>query len=190
MRKPRGRPFHRRHRTRRMPAATSRRGRSSATRTCTRRSRWTRARSVPPRAARCLRFAKGEEITASSGQPVKLSRPLDFLVVADHSDGIGFFPLILAGDPEIMADPTGPQVERHDQVRPGRGRRRSTSSSISARERSPKAIFPVARHAGLSRRRGTRPSRRRRRPTIRAASPRSSATSGPRTPAATTCTAT
>jgi hypothetical protein len=25
------------------------------------------------------RFAKGEEITASSGQPVKLSRPLDFL---------------------------------------------------------------------------------------------------------------
>ncbi len=27
------------------------------------------------------RFARGEEITASSGQPVKLSRPLDFLVV-------------------------------------------------------------------------------------------------------------
>jgi hypothetical protein len=37
------------------------------------------------------RFAKGEEITASSGQPVKLSRPLDFLVVADHSDNMGFF---------------------------------------------------------------------------------------------------
>src|SRR5688500_12703621 len=31
------------------------------------------------------RFAKGEQIMASSGQPVKLSRPLDFLVVADHS---------------------------------------------------------------------------------------------------------
>src|SRR5262245_51776185 len=27
-------------------------------------------------------FAKGHEITASSGQPAKLSRPLDFLVVA------------------------------------------------------------------------------------------------------------
>ena len=38
------------------------------------------------------RFAKGEEITASSGQRVKLSRPLDFLVVTDHSDGMGFFP--------------------------------------------------------------------------------------------------
>src|SRR5450631_4713311 len=37
------------------------------------------------------RFAKGEELTASSGQQVKLSRPLDFLVVADHSDNMGFF---------------------------------------------------------------------------------------------------
>jgi len=36
------------------------------------------------------RFAKGEQITSSSGQQVKLSRPLDFLVVADHSDNMGF----------------------------------------------------------------------------------------------------
>jgi Protein of unknown function (DUF3604) len=35
------------------------------------------------------RFAKGEEVIASSGQHAKLSRPLDFLVVADHSDGMG-----------------------------------------------------------------------------------------------------
>ena len=36
------------------------------------------------------RFAKGEEVVASSRQRAKLSRPLDFLVVADHSDGMGF----------------------------------------------------------------------------------------------------
>ena len=36
------------------------------------------------------RFAKGEQIMASSGQPVKLSRPLDFLVVTDHSDSTLF----------------------------------------------------------------------------------------------------
>lgn len=54
-----------------------------------------------------FRFGKGFEITASSGQQVKLSRPLDFIVVADHSDGFGFFPLLLAGDPKIMADPQG-----------------------------------------------------------------------------------
>ncbi|NIV48917.1 MAG: DUF3604 domain-containing protein, partial [Gammaproteobacteria bacterium] len=37
------------------------------------------------------RFARGEELTSSTGQRVKLSRPLDFLVVADHSDNMGFF---------------------------------------------------------------------------------------------------
>jgi hypothetical protein len=53
------------------------------------------------------RLAKGEEITASSGQPVKLSRPLDFLVVADHSDNMGLIPDLIAGKPELLADPTG-----------------------------------------------------------------------------------
>ena len=37
---------------------------------------------------------------ASSGQPAKLSRPLDFLVVADHSDNMGMFPDLFAGKPE------------------------------------------------------------------------------------------
>jgi hypothetical protein len=50
------------------------------------------------------RFAKGQQVTASSGQPVRLARPLDFLVVADHSDGFGLFPLLFNGDPQIMAD--------------------------------------------------------------------------------------
>jgi hypothetical protein len=53
------------------------------------------------------RFAKGDELVSSTGQPVRLSRPLDFLVVADHSDNMGFFPRLLAGDPAFLADPTG-----------------------------------------------------------------------------------
>ena len=53
------------------------------------------------------RFARGEEVTASTGLQVRLSRPLDFLVVADHSDNMGFFPRLLAGDPKFLADPTG-----------------------------------------------------------------------------------
>ncbi|NOQ98083.1 MAG: DUF3604 domain-containing protein [Calditrichae bacterium] len=52
-------------------------------------------------------FARGEELTSSTGLQVKLSRPLDFLVVADHSDNMGFFPRLFAGDPELLADPTG-----------------------------------------------------------------------------------
>ena len=53
------------------------------------------------------RFARGEELTSSTGQLVKLDRPLDFLVVADHSDNMGFFPKLYAGDRDMLADPTG-----------------------------------------------------------------------------------
>jgi hypothetical protein len=52
------------------------------------------------------RFAKGEEVTSSTGQRVRLSRPLDFLVVADHSDFMGLAPDFLGGKPEVLADPT------------------------------------------------------------------------------------
>ncbi len=65
------------------------------------------------------RLAKGEEIRASSGQLVKLSRPLDFLVVADHSDNMGFFPDLFAGDPKVLADPTGRRW--YDMVQSGKG---------------------------------------------------------------------
>jgi len=53
------------------------------------------------------RFARGEELTSSTNLKVKLDRPLDFLVVADHSDNMGFFPRLYAGDPEMLSDPTG-----------------------------------------------------------------------------------
>jgi len=53
------------------------------------------------------RFAKGHEIISSSGQPVRLSRPLDFLVVSDHSDNMGLFPKLQAGAPFVMASEKG-----------------------------------------------------------------------------------
>jgi hypothetical protein len=53
------------------------------------------------------RFARGEEIKSSTGLPVKLGRPLDFLVVADHSDAMGLALDIKKGTPNIVADPTG-----------------------------------------------------------------------------------
>jgi len=55
------------------------------------------------------RFARGEEVMASSGQPVRLGRPLDWLVIADHSDGMGFFNDLAAGDPAIL---------KYDQAKP------------------------------------------------------------------------
>jgi hypothetical protein len=65
------------------------------------------------------RFAKGAEVTASSGQQVKLSRPLDFLVVSDHSDGFGFFPQLMSGDPGLLATPQGRQW--YDWIQAGKG---------------------------------------------------------------------
>ena len=65
------------------------------------------------------RFAKGEEVTASSGQRVKLSRPLDFLVVSDHSDGFGFFPQLMSGDPALLATPQGRRW--YDEITSGKG---------------------------------------------------------------------
>jgi hypothetical protein len=88
------------------------------------------------------RFAKGEEITASSGQPVKLSRPLDFLVVTDHSDGMGFFPIVMSGTPEVLADPQGKRW--HDMIQSGDG---ATAAVEIIRtfglNQMPKSIFPA-----------------------------------------------
>ena len=54
------------------------------------------------------RFARGEEVTSSSGQRVRLSRPLDFLVVTDHSDFMGLAPDFVGGKPEVMATRCAP----------------------------------------------------------------------------------
>ncbi len=65
------------------------------------------------------RFARGEEVRSSTGQRARLARPLDFLVVADHSDGMGLFPDLLAGDPALLADPTGRRW--YDMIMAGQG---------------------------------------------------------------------
>ena len=51
------------------------------------------------------RLAKGEKIIASSGTPVQLARPLDWMVVADHSDLMGIAIDIKKGTPNILAVP-------------------------------------------------------------------------------------
>jgi hypothetical protein len=65
------------------------------------------------------RFAKGEQITTSNGMDARLSRPLDWLVVADHSDNMGFFPDLLSGAPFILADPDG--RDWYDRIQNGEG---------------------------------------------------------------------
>ena len=52
------------------------------------------------------KFALGEEVTSSTGQAVKLSRPLDFLVISDHVEGLGVMYEIYKGNPDFMEDET------------------------------------------------------------------------------------
>jgi hypothetical protein len=52
------------------------------------------------------RFARGEEVVSSSGVPAKLSRPLDFLVISDHAEGLGVMYEVYNGNPVMMADET------------------------------------------------------------------------------------
>ncbi|MBO9410953.1 MULTISPECIES: DUF3604 domain-containing protein [unclassified Ruegeria] len=53
------------------------------------------------------RFAKGEQVISSTGQPVRLARPLDWMVLTDHTDLMGFAPDLQAGKPGVISDPKG-----------------------------------------------------------------------------------
>ncbi|MCB2047017.1 MAG: DUF3604 domain-containing protein [Novosphingobium sp.] len=58
-----------------------------------------------------LRFARGEKVTSTTGIAAQLSRPLDFLVVADHSDSLGVTRRLYEMPPSQVTDP----VLRHWQ---------------------------------------------------------------------------
>ena len=63
------------------------------------------------------RFARGEEVTASGGVKARLGRPLDWLVITDHSDMMGIATDIQKGAPNIVADPKG--KEWHEGFKKG-----------------------------------------------------------------------
>jgi hypothetical protein len=86
------------------------------------------------------RFARGEEVTSSTGQRVKLSRPLDWLVVADHSDGMGFFPLLMSGDPGLLATEQGRRW--YDQIQGGQGATAALDIIVSFGKGQMPAGFP------------------------------------------------
>ena len=57
------------------------------------------------RPADAYKLARGEQVTSSTGQPVKLGRPLDWLVVTDHTDLMGIAPDIQQGTLELRQLP-------------------------------------------------------------------------------------
>jgi Protein of unknown function (DUF3604) len=78
-----------------------------------------------------LRFARGEEVTSSMGLKAKLSRPLDFLVIADHSGGLGATKALFEAPRFMIKDPT--LLHWYDLMHEGpEGRLKATSELIDA----------------------------------------------------------
>ncbi len=66
-----------------------------------------------------FRFARGEEVTSSTGVRARLQVPLHFIVVADHAENLGLAPLAAAGDPAVLATEYGRKI--HDMLKAGQG---------------------------------------------------------------------
>jgi hypothetical protein len=78
-----------------------------------------------------LRFALGEEVTSTHGVKAKLDRPLDFLVIADHSGGLGATKALFEAPRFLIKDPT--LLRWHDMMHEGHeGRQRATTELIAA----------------------------------------------------------
>ena len=97
-----------------------------------------------------LRFARGEEVMSSMGVPVKLSRPLDWAAITDHSDAAGVIFEIKDGNPDVDGRSAGQALARHD----GGGRRRACSLRNDQRaveqQHSGRDEGPQARHDDLA----------------------------------------
>lgn len=58
------------------------------------------------------RFARGEQVLSNTNQPVKRNRPLDFMCITEHTDGMGAITDILKGTPNVMADKQGADLHK------------------------------------------------------------------------------
>ena len=66
---------------------------------------------------KAYQFARGDEMISQTGQRVKLGRPLDFLVLADHGEFLGLMASIDSEDPVLMKN----SLFRHWQKSRGKG---------------------------------------------------------------------
>lgn len=77
------------------------------------------------------RFARGEQVSSNTGQPVKLERPFDFYMLTEHTDGMGVITDIKRGAPNIMADAQGKKF--HDAFAKGGDEAKQASIELIAK---------------------------------------------------------
>jgi len=61
-------------------------------------------------AADVYRAARGETVMSNTGQPFRLVRPLDFLVLTDHAEALGLAPMIRESNPVLLSSKRGREV--------------------------------------------------------------------------------
>lgn len=76
------------------------------------------------------RFARGQQVNSNTGQPVKLSRPFDFYMLTEHTDGMGVITDIMRGAANIMADPDGKRY--HEEFAKGGNSAKQASIDLIA----------------------------------------------------------
>ncbi|MAG32034.1 MAG: hypothetical protein CL908_14220 [Deltaproteobacteria bacterium] len=77
-----------------------------------------------------FRFARGEDVTAHNGMRVRLRRPLDFLVIADHAEYLGLLPGLEVADPILLETEFGRRWYEMSQADPGTGQLSHMSKEI------------------------------------------------------------
>jgi hypothetical protein len=59
------------------------------------------------------RFARGEVVETNLGEKARLVRPLDFIVLADHSENLGLAPMLAEANKDLLATSFGRQLFDH-----------------------------------------------------------------------------
>ncbi len=82
-----------------------------------------------------LRFARGEEVTSTTGIRAKLARPLDFLVITDHAEGLGATKALYDAPRMLIRDAT--MRRWYDMMHEGpQGSQRAMAEILDARGRN------------------------------------------------------
>jgi hypothetical protein len=84
--------------------------------------------------------------------PVRLSRPLDFLVITDHAEGLGVMAQVAAGNPAFKGDPQLDRwagMMRGGMAEAGKAMNEvivaQSSNALPARLKAPQVVGPVMR---------------------------------------------
>jgi len=93
--------------------------------------------------ADAFRFASGEKVITSSGQPVQLIRPLDFLVITDHAEYAGLAPMIRDSDPALLASEYGRFLYENFKAGPEGAMKAFGSILQDAATQNERLLFPA-----------------------------------------------